>query len=208
MKKILPRFLLFISLFSLVSCTITKRKYTGGFNISWNKKAPDAVRPHLRPNGSLERATLSYEEREKSRPHCTCEVVLRGQEKSMLCLPVKNISTTYKDINSRNAASQVQSDYNPTPMHVQSITARNRDNGLTGFEMGLLNIICTALLLFFGHIGYAVFVIGLFLIFLFLFIAGLIYSFMGLNKQDKHRGLGLIGVLLEAAAITALIMWG
>lgn len=60
MQKLLPRLLLFISIFSLVSCTITKRKYTGGFYISWNKKAPDAIRPH---------PTLSFEEREKSRPY-------------------------------------------------------------------------------------------------------------------------------------------
>ena len=43
MKKILPRFLLFISLFSLFSCTLTKRKYTGGYYINWHSKAPEAI---------------------------------------------------------------------------------------------------------------------------------------------------------------------
>jgi ABC-type multidrug transport system fused ATPase/permease subunit len=40
--KNLIKYCLFISLFFLVGCTITKRKYTGGFYVNWHSKAPDA----------------------------------------------------------------------------------------------------------------------------------------------------------------------
>jgi hypothetical protein len=211
MMKLFFRFLLFLSLISLVSCTITKRKYTGGFYVNWHKKAPEAIRPH---------PTLSYEERGKSRPHRNRIVALSGQEKYKLGLLHNKISTTYgtinppclptdKEVQLRVAAVDLSIPENsPSPMHVESVKARNRDNGLTGFEIGLLNIIDTALLIFFGHIGYSVFVLGFFLIFLFLFISGMIYSFMGLNRNDKHRGLGFLGILIEAGVLTALIIVG
>jgi hypothetical protein len=41
MRKFLPAFLLFLSLISLVSCSITKRRYTGGYDVSWNSKRAD-----------------------------------------------------------------------------------------------------------------------------------------------------------------------
>ncbi len=42
MKQLLPRFLLVFSLLSLFSCTITKRKYTGGYYVNWHSRAPEA----------------------------------------------------------------------------------------------------------------------------------------------------------------------
>ncbi len=114
MKKILPHFLLFISLLSLVSCTITKRKYTGGFNISWNKKAPDAIRPH---------PTLSYEERGKSRPHTASNkvaqpnsstekiVIEQKTEKAVILQQVMVLKSPYKVITKSITSNPVVSIY-------------------------------------------------------------------------------------------------
>jgi hypothetical protein len=40
--KTLFTYILFASLLFLAGCTITKRKYTGGFYVDWHSKAPDA----------------------------------------------------------------------------------------------------------------------------------------------------------------------
>jgi len=42
MKKTSLAFLLFLSIISLVSCSITKRRYTGGYDVSWHSKPTDA----------------------------------------------------------------------------------------------------------------------------------------------------------------------
>lgn len=197
MMKLFPRFLLFLTLLSLVSCTITKRKYTGGFSISWNKKVPDVN--VTSPSKPIYRAQNKI---------ALANGVLRKTVVSTNSVKAVNHPEAKRELVKSVAANLSSPAYSPKPMHVESVKARNRDNGLTGFEIGALNIICTALLIFFGNIGYAVFVIGLFLIFLFLFISGTIYSFMGLDRNDKHRGLGLIGILIEAGVLTALIKWG
>jgi len=42
MKQSIPRFLLFFTLLSIYSCTLTKRKYTGGYYVHWHSKTPEA----------------------------------------------------------------------------------------------------------------------------------------------------------------------
>lgn len=175
--------------------------------MSWHK----TIRPHPRPNDSSGRTARSYEERGKSRSYETHQVAVSGHEKDKLNIPQSAVSRTQvqqkeipKSISYNNITVSATQSIAGGTKHVESVKARNRDNGLTGFEIGLLNIIAVALLIFFGHIGYGIFVLGMFLIFLFLFISGLIYSFMGLNRQDKHRGLALLGILIEAVVLYAL----
>jgi hypothetical protein len=40
--KPIGKLILLLTLLSLVSCTFTKRKYTGGYSINWHSKAPEA----------------------------------------------------------------------------------------------------------------------------------------------------------------------
>lgn len=41
MKKLFSLFIVFFSILILFSCTVTKRKYTGGYFVSWYGKTPD-----------------------------------------------------------------------------------------------------------------------------------------------------------------------
>jgi hypothetical protein len=42
MNRLLLQFLLFIFILSCFGCSITKRRYTGGYYVSWHHKTPDA----------------------------------------------------------------------------------------------------------------------------------------------------------------------
>lgn len=212
MKKNLSQLLLFLSLLSLVSCTLTKRKYTGGFYVDWH-------RPH---------PTLSYQEREKSRPpQCTSEAVLRGKEMGKLGLSNNNISTTCKPIDQQSTASRVReipkniSSNRATSATNQLTTVSNEgsigssasdrrflDNGLTGFEAAIINLLVFGLLILFLHLNYGVFIVGCILLMIAFTIYSLVYCFKGLNSNDKHRGLALAGLLIDIGIIIAFFVVG
>ncbi len=206
MKKLFPYFLIFLSILSLVSCTVTKRKYTGGFYVNWHKKAPETTvntqaKIILPTSSKISQPILPQEKNsvEEKPGSGNISIFIKHPKKEL-----EKITTTI----SANAGTLVNEATKEGSTTTNAPDKRFLDRGLAGFEAALLDLIVFGLLILFAHWGYSVFVLGCLLLIIALSIYSLIYCFMGLNTNDRHRGLAFVGLLLTIGVIVGVFLVG
>jgi len=216
MQKFLPHFLLFFSFIFLVSCTITKRKYTGGYYVNWHRKTSDAkfIAQPQKVEPVSNKITLSSSSSEKT-------VIAQKTEKPITLKLVQSVSAKSKEklvtksFSDNLTPKSVSYSYNSATLSdtIPGHNVTQKDTSkkdailswllcLLGFLSGLIfGWIVGVLTVGLGNSGS----IGLILAFpLILFIISLVHSFKAM-KDGYNTGLALI-VFLDIAFIVLLVI--
>jgi hypothetical protein len=151
MQKFLPHFLLFFSFIFLVSCTITKRKYTGGYYVNWHRKTSDAkfIAQPQKVEPVSNKITLSSSSSEKT-------VIAQKTEKPITLKLVQSVSAKSKEklvtksFSDNLTPKSVSSSYTVTPVntipgHDQPENNISKKDVRFSWLFCLLGLLCQAL---------------------------------------------------------------
>jgi hypothetical protein len=211
MKKILLPFFLLLFLLSLFSCTLTKRRYTSGYSVSWHNKTSDVspirqIKTTVQVPNKIVQINSNYSNAvaaAKTITHqITQAITASPKEKEIIKSIASNSPITTRAV----------SYYNTDQGH--SIFHRDMSPGLRGFvntiAFLLLDLLAFGLILladsngslaFLSILGVLIAIAGLIS-----FIVGLINNIRGLNPNDANRDLAGIGLILDVLTFIGLVI--
>jgi hypothetical protein len=211
------RFLLLGSLIFLMGCTITKRKYTGGYYVNWHKKAPDTkvITQSKKAEISSSKTTLTSSFSVKTViAQKTISHINRKLEQYISSKPQEKIPT--KSFWNNLLLQPVSTSYTVTPENTipghdqpEKDTSK-KDITITYifFLLWVVSFLILTLMLLSGG-GFSSLLLPFLLIVVLItsLIISLVHSFHAM-KEKKNVGLVLVAILDIAVLVFSLIIIG